>query len=164
MKSILWVAVWNQIKCQEMGFFLTLDLEKAFSFRGLCPLTPTGALLLKQVHVYISSYTCTFVKASTSKAGSCNLNHSSLPDISPPLQVHVHVFLYLYFHWSINLKSRKLQSKSQMRHSNDIRIETLVAIQLEALRCGVSTNSGGCSVRLLCLGKIAVWFCSFILM
>ena len=32
----------KQDKVPESGIFHTLDLEKAFSFRGLRPLTPTG--------------------------------------------------------------------------------------------------------------------------
>ena len=43
---ILWVAVWDRIKCQGIGFsYLRLRQKKAFSFRGLCPLTPTKASL-----------------------------------------------------------------------------------------------------------------------
>ena len=39
VKSILWVAFWNRIKCQKKCVFHTLDLDNAFSFRGLRPLT-----------------------------------------------------------------------------------------------------------------------------
>ena len=40
--SVSWVAVWNRIKCQEMGFFLYLWLRKSLELQGTKFPTPTG--------------------------------------------------------------------------------------------------------------------------
>ena len=104
VKSILWMAVWNKTECQKKRGFHAFNLKKkkkkkAFTSRGLCPLTPTGAVapgstkgLLRPPDPHFQAFWLS----------------------STPISAHSHVEK---IEKNTNVRS-KLQSMTQLRHIN----------------------------------------------